>query len=125
MNINIEDAPAQAKIENLPDTVNSGDYIEFNAVIYDPDLQHTSGVSASLISGPDGVDVGENGTVAWQVPNNSFSILRTIPLRFSSPSTGSMVLSEQVEVHSADVAVLARSGIEVPKINNSMTIGDF
>lgn len=125
LSINIEDAPAQAKIENLPDTVNAGDYIEFNAVIYDPDLQHTSGVSASLISGPDGVSVGENGTMTWQVPSNPLFHTQNYTFTFSSPSTGSTVFSEQVEVHSADVAVLARSGIEVPKINHSMAIADF
>ncbi|WP_394145749.1 FG-GAP repeat domain-containing protein [Vibrio atypicus] len=125
ISIKIEDAPAQAQIENLPDTVNAGDYIEFNAVIYDPDIQHTSGVSASLVSGPDGVSVGENGTMTWQVPSNPLFHTQNYTFTFSSPSTGSMVFSEQVEVHSANVEVLARSGIEVPKINHSMAIGDF
>lgn len=120
----LADAPAQVAFENLPESVLPGDYIEFNAIISDPDLGDNQGV-ATLVSAPSGASINENGLISWQVPNNQLFKNQQYAFSFSTDEDGAEAVGAYVSVTNNDVQELARSGIEVPKTNNAMAIGDF
>ena len=120
----LADAPAQVRLENLPASVSSGDYVEFNAIISDPDLGDNQGVAA-LVSGPAGATINENGLISWRVPNDQLFKLQHYSFSFSTGQDGAEVVNTNVSVTNNTAQELARSGIEVPKLNNAMAIGDF
>ena len=120
----LSDAPAQVRLENLPTSVSSGDYVEFNAIISDPDLGDNQGVAA-LVSAPVGATIDENGLISWRVPTNQLFKLQHYNFSFSTSQDGAEVVDAHVSVTNNAAQELARSGIEVPKMNNAMAIGDF
>ncbi len=120
----LSDAPAQVVFENLPESVLPGDYVEFNAIISDPDLGDNQGV-ATLVSAPSGATINENGLISWQVPGSQLFKTQRFAFNFSTGEDDANVVGTYVSVTNNEVQELARSGIEVPKLNNAMAIGDF
>ncbi|MCB4437542.1 VCBS repeat-containing protein [Alteromonas sp. McT4-15] len=124
ISITLSDAPAQVAFENLPDSVSPGEYIEFRAIVSDPDLGDNQGVP-TLVSAPSGATINEDGLISWQAPSNQLFKTQHYAFAFSTGEDGAEVVKTHVSVTNYEVQELARSGVEVPKINNSMVIGDF
>ncbi len=122
----IGDSPAEFIISNLPSIVDNGDTAIFNAVFTDPDIGAGSEQAAVLISGPEGATINEQGVVTWLA--NETSMFPQLSVNFIFANT----LAEDAEKHEASIKVtstgampIARSGIEIPSVNHSITIGDF
>lgn len=124
ISIVLSDAPAQVVFENLPESVSPGELIEFKATVSDPDLGDNQGVPI-LVSAPKGATINEDGFISWQVPNNQLFKTQLYAFGFSTGEDGAEIVKTFVSVTNSEVQELARSGIEVPKLNNSMAIGDF
>ncbi|MHC6648443.1 FG-GAP repeat domain-containing protein [Alteromonas sp. HB246098] len=122
--ITLSDAPAQVAFENLPESVSPGEYIEFRAIVSDPDLGDNQG-APTLVSAPAGATINENGLISWQAPSNQLFKTQLYEFGFSTGEEGAEVVKTDVSVTNNEVQELARSGIEVPKMNNSMVVGDF
>ncbi|TKB00791.1 VCBS repeat-containing protein [Alteromonas portus] len=122
--ITLSDAPAQVAFENVPDSVSPGEYIEFRVMVSDPDLGDNQGVP-TLVSAPSGATINEDGLISWQAPNNQLFKTQLYAFGFSTGEDGAEVVKTHVSVTNYEVQELARSGIEVPKMNNSMVVGDF
>ncbi|WP_334022009.1 FG-GAP repeat domain-containing protein [Alteromonas sp. S015] len=120
----LSDAPAQVAFENLPESVSPGEYIEFRSIVSDPDLGDNQGVP-TLVSAPSGATISEEGLISWQAPSNQLFKTQLYAFGFSTGEEGAEVVKTHVSVTSNEVHELARSGIEVPKMNNSMVVGDF
>ena len=122
--ITLSDAPAQVAFENLPESVSPGEYIEFRAIVSDPDLGDNQG-TPTLVSAPAGATINEDGLISWQAPSNQLFKTQLYEFGFSTGEEGAEVVKTDVSVTNTEVQELARSGIEVPKMNNSMVVGDF
>ena len=122
--ITLSDAPAQVAFENLPESVSPGEYIEFRAIVSDPDLGDNQG-TPTLVSAPAGATINEDGLISWQAPSNQLFKTQLYEFGFSTGEDGAEVVKTDVSVTNNEVQELARSGIEVPKMNNSMVVGDF
>ncbi|APD91084.1 hypothetical protein BM524_15460 [Alteromonas mediterranea] len=122
--ITLADAPAQVAFENLPESVSPGEYIEFRVIVSDPDLGDNQG-APTLVSAPSGATINEDGLISWQAPSNQLFKTQLYAFGFSTGEEGAEVVKTDVSVTNNEVQELARSGIEVPKMNNSMVVGDF
>ncbi|BFT31500.1 hypothetical protein D210916BOD24_26760 [Alteromonas sp. D210916BOD_24] len=120
----LSDAPAQVAFENLPESASPGEYIEFRAIVSDPDIGDNQGVP-TLVSAPLGATINEDGLMSWQAPSYQLFKTQLYAFGFSTGEDGAEVVKTHVSVTNNRVQELARSGVEVPKINNSMAIGDF
>ena len=120
----LSDAPAQVAFENLPESVSPGEYIEFRAIVSDPDIGDNQGVP-TLVSAPSGATINEEGLISWQAPSNQLFKTQLYAFGFSTGGEGAEVVKTHVSVTNNGVQELARSGIEVPQMNNSMVVGDF
>ena len=124
ISIVLSDAPAQVAFENLPESVSPGEFIEFRAIVSDPDLGDNQGVP-TLVSAPSGATINEDGLISWQAPSNQLFKTQLYAFGFSTGQEGAELVKTHVSVTNNEVQELARSGIEVPKMNNSMVVGDF
>jgi hypothetical protein len=120
-------APAQVIINDLPSTVKSGDFIQFQPIVTDPDVANVD-ATAVLISGPSGINIADNGQVSWTVPNDLKFSFQYFEFHFAITGPDGQVSNQvtiPVEVQSSNEFPIVASGLEVPKNNNSMAIGDF
>ncbi|MDO6566827.1 VCBS repeat-containing protein [Alteromonas sp. 1_MG-2023] len=125
LNIVISDSPTEVVIENLPDEIQTGDYIEFTVAISDPDTGETS-AGVALIAGPDGVVVSDSGVIGWQVPDEQLFPLQYFTFVFSEDgATPETYIERVVTVKSDRDITLARSGLLVPSSNNAMHVADI
>ena len=120
----LSDAPAEVVLENLPEAVSPGEYVEFKASVSDPDLGDNQG-APTLVSAPSGATINDEGVINWQVPTSQLFKTQLYAFGFSTGLDGAEVVKTHVSVTNHDVQELARSGVEVPKLNNSMVVGDF
>ena len=126
--IHLEDSPAEISISGAPETINAGDEVAFVAQIVDPDIRQndsSNAVSAELVSGPQGATVDEQGRVYWQTPAEQFFPQQEFTFVFANPSNEEESLQSTLTVNSEAKLPLVRSGVEVPKSNYSMWVGDF
>lgn len=70
LQINLENSPAVATIENMPESIMAGDIVKFNVSIEDPDIGTVEGAKPILLNAPDGVTLDDKGIVTWNVPAN-------------------------------------------------------
>jgi hypothetical protein len=125
--IELQDAPLQIEVSNLPDGVNAGDIVQFTVQISDPDTQSV-GQNGTLISGPDGSTIDENGLVNWLAPNDLLFPYQMYAFNFGMADADGVIsdeISVEVKVESSKAFPIARSGIEVPSGDKSMSVGDF
>lgn len=127
--IELADAPLEVTISNIPENVRAGDLINFNAQISDPDdAVSSSNPVSSMVGAPAGATIDENGEVSWQVPNELLFPLQTFSFTFaggnSEDGSGGNIVVD-VDVQSSQGMPLARKGMESPKKNHSIAIGDF
>ncbi len=125
--IYLQDAPAEITVSNLPESIKPGDRIEFLVEVSDPDIATSDG-TGGLISGPDGASINEDGLVSWTVPDNFYFSYQSFEFTFGIPQEdGSYtdIKAIPIRVDSDKAFPLARSGMEVPKSNKSMWVGDF
>lgn len=123
----VGDAPAGTIISGLPETIGVGDQLEFSVSVQDPDPadqidpEHTT---VDLVYGPDGMSI-ENGQVTWQPGQSTFGREQVFHFGFSRPGTDEITHSN-IRVLDEDARpLIARSGIEVPKYEHSIGIGQF
>lgn len=125
LEIELQDSPAEVVIDNLPDEIQAGDYVEFSVLINDPDTGESS-TGAGLIAGPDGVTLSDNGVISWQVPNEQLFPVQYFTFTFSDNSSDPQTYIERdVAVLSDRDITLARSGLLVPSQNNAMHVADI
>lgn len=122
--ITLSDAPAQVTFENLPDSVSPGDYVQFTVIISDPDLGNNQG-AATLVSAPSGATMNADGLISWQVPTNQLFKTLHYSFTFANGENDTAATTTHISVTNNAVQELVRSGVEVPKQNNAMAIGDF
>lgn len=126
--INIKDTPVKLTVSGAPETVNVGDNVQFTALLEDPDLLEQEITAPVMVSAPQSATIDEDGTVNWEVTNDSV-ILPVQSFTFTFAIDLDTPTSERISVDLKVVAErslpLVRSGIEVPKSNYSMWIGDF
>jgi len=97
-------------------------------LVVDPDNQQSSG-SGGMVAAPSNASIDDNGLVTWQVPSSLRFPVQTYEFTFSTGESNSgdeKFVNVELEVKDAQASMpLARSGIEVPKVNNSINVGDF
>ncbi|GGP63159.1 FG-GAP repeat domain-containing protein [Shewanella saliphila] len=123
----INDSPAQFNAVNLPSHIQSGQTVQFSALLTDPDNIDPSKIG-SLISGPSGATIDSQGLVTWQVGNDYMFPLQSVDFVFAlTDSNGNILESASVslDVNADQPLPLTRSGIEVPRNEKSMWMGDF
>ena len=129
LSITLEDSPAQIQVTNLPKVIKSGDVIQFLAVVSDPDTDtNANELNSVLISGPSGATIDEDGIVNWEVPADLLFSFQEYEFTFAileKDGEHSSEISVPVMVESDKDFPIVRSGIEVPKSNKSMWVGDF
>lgn len=126
LSINLEDSPAQVQVTNIPALIQSGDVIQFSAVVSDPDTG-TKELNSVLISGPIGATI-DDGIVTWTIPTDLLFPFQEYEFTFAileENGDHSSEISIPVMVESDKKFPIARSGVEVPKNNKSMWVGDF
>ena len=123
----INDSPAQFNAVNLPSHIQSGQTVQFSALLTDPDNLDPAKIGM-LISGPSGATIDSQGLVTWQVGSDYLFPLQSVDFVFAlTDSNGNILESATVSLDvNADKPIpLARSGIEVPSNDKSMWVGDF
>lgn len=124
LTISVLDSPAVVTVQNLPSDIQEGDYVEFNVFISDPDTGETS-TGVNLVAGPDGATVADSGAVSWQVPSDLLFPEQYFTFVFSESASESENLVEHVVTVKSDRNItLARSGLNVPSVNNAMHVAD-
>ena len=127
--IQIMDSPQIVNISSIPDTIRAGDLLTFYAQIIDPDTPNRpANPAGQLVSGPSGSTMSVSGEVNWQVPTDLLFPIQTYTFTFSAAADENAaveLVTLDVDVESLKDMPLARKGIEVPKNNNSLAIGDF
>ena len=127
ISIEIEDAPAQIETVNLPEDINPGDVVQFLVKVTDPDVDSVDAL-AKLVSGPSGALIDEKGLVTWNVPTDFLFPFQYFEFGFAITGSDGVVsntVTVPLEVSSNTQFPIAASGLEIPKFNNSMAIGDF
>jgi hypothetical protein len=123
----INDSPSQFNAVNLPSNIQSGQTVQFSALLTDPDNIDPSKIG-SLISGPNGATIDSQGLVTWHVGSDYIFPQQSVDFVFAlTDSNGNILESATVslDVNADKPMPLARSGIEVPYYEKSMWVGDF
>jgi hypothetical protein len=127
LNIELEDAPAQVETVNLPEGIRSGDVVQFQVKVTDPDVESVN-ASAKLISGPIGASINDDGIVSWNVPTEFLFPFQYFEFNFAITGADGVVsntVTVPIDVSSNTPFPIVSAGLEVPKFNNSMEVGDF
>ncbi len=121
----LADSPVTVELINVPDSIEPNQQVKFQALVVDPDIG-TIDQSTALISGPAGSSIDEDGNVSWNAPDAFLFSEQSYEFKFglAGGETEHTVIVP-IKVKSDKALPLARSGMEVPKLNNSMTVGDF
>ncbi|QJR80768.1 VCBS repeat-containing protein [Alteromonas pelagimontana] len=122
----IEDTPAVLTASSVPESISAGDTVTFSVVLTDADINGDDNL-AKLTHAPEGASMADDGTVTWQVPKSLLFNQQSYSFGFSNrlnpnhhiEQTFSLVATAQQPMP------LFRSGIEVPKYNQSQWIADF
>ncbi len=123
----INDSPAQFNAVNLPNHIQSGQTVQFSALLTDPDNIDPAKIG-SLISGPSGATIDSQGLVTWSVGNDYLFPLQSVDFVFALTDANGNILesaSVSLDVNADKPLPLTRSGIEVPRNEKSMWVGDF
>ncbi|MCF6442277.1 VCBS repeat-containing protein [Pseudoalteromonas luteoviolacea] len=123
--ITLEDAPNYVEVTGLPDTISADQRVVFTAKVVDPDNK-SAAQTGTLIASPEGATVDENGQITWNTPSEMLFSSQDYFFTFatgdeSNPSETAI----KVTVNSQKSLPIARSGVEVPKIQNNFIIDDF
>ncbi|KID57051.1 hypothetical protein JF50_14420 [Pseudoalteromonas luteoviolacea] len=123
--IMLEDAPNYIEVTGLPDTISPGQRVVFTAKVVDPDNKLGT-QSDTLIALPDGATVDENGQITWTTPSETLFSSQEYYFTFANgDEVNASETSFAVTVNSQKSLPIARSGIEVPKMQNNFIIDDF
>lgn len=127
--ISIQDSPLQVILSNRPDNVYAGDFVTFLAQIVDPDLRNDpSNGSGTMIAAPENATMDSEGLVTWEVPDDLLFPYQNYEFTFAVSEEGTEQYSStsvSILVESDKSFPIARHGMEVPKRNESMHVGDF
>ncbi|MBU2882650.1 hypothetical protein KO525_08090 [Psychrosphaera sp. B3R10] len=123
----IQDSPAILQVSNLPNAAKTGDYLQFSAVVQDPDFKGSNGVAASLISAPEGATIDENGTVSWNVAGDMMFSSQEVDFVFGfvNEEANSQQFSQSITVTADKPLPIASASFDIPSTNKSMWVGDF
>lgn len=124
--VTILDSPTTVTLQNIPEIINTGDDVQFNVQIFDPDIGDVDG-QVVYLSGPEGVVI-ENGVVSWKAPSDMLFSVQSYDFTFGISNENSDTILESsvtLKVSSNKDVPLARSSLDVPFVNNSMSVGDF
>lgn len=119
--------PIYSLVGEVPEKVSNGDIVEFQAVVTDPDLGDLELHAATLVSAPEGTTIDESGNVRWQVSESPLFYGQEYRFIFTAQDNEEITNQhvESVIVESDKAFPIVRSGIEIPSVNHSVTIGDF
>ena len=127
LSVILEDAPTEIIVSNLPEKTVAGETVSFLVKITDPDTGNSES-NGTLIAAPDGATINTDGLVNWTVPSELILSHQTYSFTFGLPDTNGNINDTKTVTliaESEKSLPLARSGVEVPKSNKSMSIGDF
>jgi len=127
LSITLEDAPAEIIASNLPEKIVAGETVSFIVQITDPDTGNSKS-NGALAAAPDGTTINADGLVNWTVPSELMLSHQTYNFTFGIPDTNGNINDTKtitLLAESEKSLPLARSGVEVPKGNKSMSVGDF
>ncbi|MCF2860043.1 hypothetical protein L1286_21400 [Pseudoalteromonas sp. SMS1] len=123
--IELADAPSYIEVTELPQSISPNQHIEFAVMTIDPDKIHAPKVG-TLLSGPSGAVVGEDGKITWTAPAETLFSSQDYFFNFATGDEQNPAESSiSVTVNTAKPLPIARSGIEVPKRDGNIIIGDF
>jgi hypothetical protein len=124
----VNNRPVEFDEASVPETVNAGEISEFAPQMFDPDNEDPNSPITTLLSGPSGASIDENGLVTWSVPQNNFVPFRTFTFIFALPSVGD-IEPEEIAVDikvSGDISdPIVKSGSISPTNGFSMSVGDY
>ena len=117
----VGDSPSVLEVSLMPEVFNVGQQESFNVRFSDPD---GTPVSSELIAGPDGLSYSENG-VAVFTPQPLIFTKNTV-YKATFRSSDNQVDTIELQVNDDEFTPpLARSGMSVPKLPNSIYVDDF
>ncbi|KZN38160.1 hypothetical protein [Pseudoalteromonas luteoviolacea] len=123
--IELADAPSYIEVTELPDSISPNQRIEFTVTTIDPDKTHSPKLG-TLLSGPSGAVVGEDGKVTWTAPAETLFSSQEYFFNFATGNEQNPEESSvSVTVNTTKPLPIARSGIDVPKREGNIVIGDF
>ncbi|MDK1286359.1 hypothetical protein [Pseudoalteromonas umbrosa] len=123
--ITLSDAPNFVEVTGLPDAISPDQRVVFTAKVVDPDNKLAAQTDA-LIASPEGVTVDENGQITWTTPSEMLFSSQDYFFTFATgDESNPSEVSLSVKVNSQKSLPIARSGVEVPKMQNNFIIDDF
>ncbi|GLQ32731.1 FG-GAP repeat domain-containing protein [Litoribrevibacter albus] len=123
--LTVGDAPSVLEVSDVPASFSPGDVVSFTAAVVDPDTPDQP-TSAVLEGAPEGMTIDDEGQVTWTAVEPEFMGISSYRFQVKKPldQYDFVNISFQV-VSDTRSQPLARSGINVPKTNYSMHIGNF
>jgi len=126
LTIALQDAPAQAKVAEVHDPLIAGNQVKFTVEGFDPDMI-IDDIHIGLLSGPAGATIDQHGVVTWNIEKDFLFPYQTFEFIIGLTDINGNELGRTnlaLEVSSNKSFPIARSGIEVPKYESSMWLGD-
>jgi len=125
--ITLRDSPSEIVVSGAPSSVTSEQQITFSAIINDPDIRPDEPAAAIMLQSPSGAEISTDGTVSWNaISSNQLVDQTSHDFIFGTTINDFSPVTVSITVNNPSAAPpIARSGIEVPRINYSMWIGDF
>lgn len=119
----VQDAPPVATVTGLVNSISSGQTMRLNVSVHDPDI---GAVTPLLAYGPSGMAIDGAGNVSWTPDDIMFLQEETFRFGFKVAADDEVIAAHSVVVRDLDrLMPIARSGIEVPKTNHSIWVGDY
>ncbi len=123
----LNDSPAQLRVYNKPDSVQSGDLVQFTVLLEDPDIGGQDAIVPVMTSAPIGASMDQDGLVVWQTQTDSALFSSQIyTFEFTNDESPDAERKYATINVLADTPMpLARSGMVLPYENRSMWIADY
>ncbi|WP_394222212.1 hypothetical protein [Alteromonas gracilis] len=119
--IEISDSPMTLSAENMPDSVNAGNYVEFTIAMTDPD-NIDDDTAGALISAPPGATMNDEGLLTWQVPASQLFNEQTYVFTFASLDESENQQTLEVTSFADKAPAFARASTLIPRRSQSFAI---